>query len=181
MRLLRPPGHQPCRGFTLIELAIVLAVSCLLAAASWPSYSALVARQQLQSVVQQLQVDMALAREQASRLARPVTLSFQPGAQWCYALSANGAVSCHEADGAVGIIKRVSASDHPGVLLLEAQAMAWDPRTGGRLGQEGLARFASRQGQQLQVGLNRLGRGQTCTPSAAVAGTPRCATVAAPL
>ncbi len=181
MSLLRPLRHQPRRGFTLIELTIVLAVSCLLAAASWPSYTAMVARQQLQSAVQQLQVDMALAREQASRLARPVTLSFQPGAQWCYALSANGPVSCREAASAVGIIKRVSASDHPGVLLLEAQAMAWDPRTGGRLGQQGLARFASRAGQQLQVGLNRLGRGQTCTPSAALAGTPRCATVAAPL
>ena len=173
-----PPEGQPGHGFTLIELAIVLAAVGLLLAALLPSFKAMAARGQLLAAAQQLQADIGLAREQASRLATPVYLSFQPGAQWCYTLSAEQALDCRDtataATSAAAVIKRVVAADFPGVLLMDAQAMAIDPRNGTRIGTAGQARFASRAGQQLRVQLGQLGRASLCAPTEAIAGTPIC-------
>ena len=177
-----PPGRQG-RGFTLIELAIVLAAVGLLLATLLPSFKAMAARGQLLAAAQQLQSDIGLAREQASRLAAPVYLSFQPGAQWCYALSSSQELDCRDNakidDTATAtspaVIKRVVAADFPGVLLMDAQAMALDHRNGARLGTAGQARFASRTGQQLKVQLGQLGRASLCAPKDSIAGTPICA------
>ena len=172
------PAGRPGRGFTLIEVAIVLAVIGLLLAAMLPSFQAMAARGQLLAAAQQLQADISLAREQASRLASPVYLSFQPGAQWCYVLSAEQALDCRDnttARGAAIIIKRVVAADFPGVLMLNAQTMALDHRNGARIGSAGQAQFAARTGQQLRVQLGQLGRASLCAPSEAITGTSICA------
>ena len=184
-----PPGRQG-RGFTLIELAIVLAAVGLLLATLLPSFKAMAARGQLLAAAQQLQSDIGLAREQASRLAAPVYLSFQPGAQWCYALSSSQELDCRDnakidatatatatatTATSPAVIKRVVAADFPGVLLMDAQAMALDHRNGARLGTAGQARFASRTGQQLKVQLGQLGRASLCAPKDSIAGTPICA------
>jgi len=175
-----PPEGRPGHGFTLIELAIVLAMVGLLLAALLPTFNAMAARGQLLAAAQQLQADIGLAREQASRLATPVHLSFQPGAQWCYALSAEPSIDCRNTATAsttatAAVIKRVVAADFPGVLLMDAQAMALDHRNGTRIGTAGQARFASRAGQQLQVQLGQLGRASLCAPKESITGTPICA------
>jgi hypothetical protein len=68
----------------------------------------------------------------------------------------------------------VRGSDQPGVQLLLATPMSIDGRTGGSLRTDGLARFASAEGQQLQVRLGALGHASVCAPAGAVAGTPPC-------
>ena len=169
---------RPGRGFSLIELAIVIAAVGLLVAATLPAFNAVAARGRLLAAAQQLQADIGLARELASRLAQPVHLSFQPGPQWCYALSADATLDCRDAAKAQGsgaLIKRVVAADYPDVLLMAAQPMALDPRNGARIGAISEARFALRSGQQLQISLGQLGRSSLCAPAQATAGTPVCA------
>jgi len=163
-------------GFTLLELAIALAITAILAAMAVPTFSSLVARQRLHAVVEHLRADIALARQEAGRRAQPVHLVFQPGSRWCYAIGTRPVGDCllATATPGSGLIKVVRGSDQPGVQLLLATPMTLDGRTGGSLRAGGLARFASAEGQQLQVRLSALGHASVCAPSAAVAGTPPC-------
>ena len=177
--MARARGRRP--GFTLLELAIVMAITCVLGALAVPSFSGLIARQRLKSAAYGLQADIALARQEAGRRGQPVHLMFQPGAQWCYALSAGIGVDCRQAGPAAGsgVLKVVRAPDHPGITLMAATAMAMDSRSGASLLAEGQARFASpRTGEQLQVHLGRLGRAHVCAPATPVAGAPACPSAA---
>lgn len=172
-------------GFTLVELAITLAVTAVLGAIATPSFSALITRQRLLGVARHLQADIALARHESGRRGAVVTVQFQPGRQWCYALSAGPPADCRHArpGPASGVIKVVSAADHPGIDLLDASAMALDAGNGvsvQSLRAGGHARFGLRDGQglpgamQVQVRLGPQGRGSLCAPAAAVAGTAPC-------
>ncbi|WP_162520920.1 pilus assembly FimT family protein [Pseudaquabacterium pictum] len=169
-------ARRTAPGFTLLELAIALAITALLTAMAVPSYNALVARQRLQATAEHLRADIALARQEAGRRAQPVHLVFQPGERWCYAIGTRPAGDCLQATAhpASGLIKVVRGADQPGVQLLAATPMAIDSRTGGALGPGGLARFASAEGQQLQVRLGALGHASICAPGASVAGKPPC-------
>ncbi len=169
-------ARRPAPGFTLLELAITLAIVAILAAMTVPTFGSLVARQRLHAAAEHLRADIALARQEAGRRAQPVHLVFQPGSRWCYAIGTGPLGDCLQAATAPGsgLIKVVRGADQPGVQLLLATPMTLDGRTGGSLRAEGLARFASAEGQQLQVRLSALGHASLCAPSAAVAGMPRC-------
>lgn len=180
--MIRPAAaHRPAArrggGFTLLEVAVAMAITIVLGAIALPSLSGLVARQRLKSVTHGLQADIALARQEAGRTGLAMHLMFYPGPKWCYVLSAGIAVDCRQAQPAPGngILKVVRSADHAGTTLVEASAMAIDPRSGTSLLAAGHARFASPQaGQQLQVQLGRLGRASVCAPAAPVPGTPAC-------
>lgn len=163
-------------GFTLLELVIALTIVGMLGAMALPSFASLVARQRLHAAAYHLQADITLARQEAGKRAQPVHLMFQPGTQWCYVLSVGIGIDCRQAAMAPGngVIKVVRAADHPGVLLLEATAMALDGHSGASLTGMGHARFASSEGQLLQVRLGQLGRASVCAPAAKVAGIAPC-------
>ena len=172
-------------GFTLVEASITLAVMAVLGAIATPSLSSLVARQRLLGAAHHLQADIALARHESGRRGQPVTLRFQPGRQWCYALSTGPPVDCRHAGAALasGMIKVVQAADHPNIDLLDASAMALDAGSGASLQSllaGGHARFGLRESQglpgpmQVQVRLGPQGRGSLCAPAAPVAGTAAC-------
>jgi type IV fimbrial biogenesis protein FimT len=169
-------ARRPTRGFTLLELAIVLAVTVILAAMSVPTFASLMARQRLHAAAEHLRADIALARQEAGRRAQPVHLVFHPGSRWCYAIATGPVGDCQQATATPGsgLIKVVRGADQPGVQLLLATPMTLDGRTGGSLRAEGLARFASAEGQQLQVRLSSMGHASVCAPGAAVAGMPPC-------
>lgn len=172
----RRSAHAAAPGFTLLELAIALAITAILAAMAVPTFASLVARQRLQAVAEHLRADIALARQEAGRRAQPVHLVFQPGSQWCYTVGTGPAGDCLKQTGGAGsgLIKVVRGADQPGVQLLLATPMTLDGRTGGSLRAEGLARFASAEGQQLQVRLSAMGHASVCAPATAIAGTPAC-------
>ena len=174
-------------GFTLVELAITLAVMAVLGALATPSFSSMVARQRLLGAARHLQADIALARHESGQRGQPVTLQFQPGHQWCYAVSTGPPADCrHARPGlASGVIKVVTAADHPGIDLLDASAMALHAGNGASvqsLRAGGHARFGLRDGSgqglpgpvQVQVRLGPQGRASLCAPAAAVAGTAPC-------
>ena len=176
-RRLPSHGRAPSKpGFTLLELVIALAIVAILATMAVPTFASLVARQRLHAVAEHLRADIALARHEAGRRAQPVHLVFQPGSAWCYAVGTGPVGDCLRAVATPGsgLIKVVRGADQPGVQLLLATPMTLEGRTGGSGRAAGLARFASAEGQQLQVRLSPLGHASVCAPAAAMAGTPAC-------
>ncbi len=181
--MARRAGPPP--GFTLVELSITLAVMAVLGAIATPPFSALVARQRLLGAARHLQADIALARHESGRRGQAVTVQFQPGHQWCYALSTGPPGDCRHArpGPASGVIKVVTAAEHPGIDLLDASAMALHAGSGASmqsLRAGGHARFGLAAGPpeplqvQVQVRLGPQGRASLCAPAAPVAGTTAC-------
>ena len=62
-----------CKGFTLIELFTVMAITAILAAIGLPSFSAYLAKAESKTTISQLRQMAALSRESATRLRRVVT------------------------------------------------------------------------------------------------------------
>ncbi|MEK8048938.1 GspH/FimT family pseudopilin [Ideonella sp. DXS22W] len=185
MRRPAPAGDArvaaPSRlGFTLVELAIAMAVLAVLMAAGAPSFSAAIARHRLQATARHLQADLSLARQEAVTRGLPAHVSLQAGAQWCWALSLGAAVDCRNArPGAFAggrVIKVVRADAHPNITLGQADAMVLDGRTGTRVSEPGQVLFLAAHGERLALRLNTLGRATLCTPAGAISGVPACAT-----
>ena len=153
------------RGFTLVEVAVVLAVVMLLLGLSVPSMSSWLGRQRLRAAAEGLSADMNLARLEAARSGRPVHLSFNAAYPWCYALGLSAGADCRWPDAQV--LKVVNAADHPGVRLISAAPALFGPRPTKAQGTApSHGRFASDQGEQITVRLSRLGRPGLCTPEA---------------
>jgi prepilin-type N-terminal cleavage/methylation domain-containing protein len=162
-------------GFTLLELAIALAIAALLATLGTPAYSDMVARHRLQAVVENLRADIALARREAGARAQTVRIGFVPGADWCYVLTTGPTTDCHGvANTDSATIKRVRGGDSPGVRLVLAQTMLLDSRNGGAQGTEALARFALADGRELQLHLGPLGLASICASGTPIAKVPAC-------
>lgn len=69
---------MPQRGFTLIELMIVLAIAALLMLLAAPAFTTFMARQQLAGDVNQLQSVLTFARSEAIKQRQPITVKFSP-------------------------------------------------------------------------------------------------------
>jgi len=176
---LRPaaPGRRPGQraGFTLLELMIVLGIVSVLSAMALPTLGGMLARHQLLGAARHLQADIAMARHEALRAGRPAHLQFRPGAHWCYALSLGAPVDCAAAGQPAGLLKRVSAEDHPQVLLLSAEPMGLDGQSGLPLQAWPQAVLGTAEGARIALRLGPLGRASLCTDAGVQGQLPRCA------
>lgn len=168
--MLEPMKPCKARGLTLIELAVILAVLAVLGSLAVPSLQARVQRERLHSLATHLASDLAEARFEAARSGRTVHVSATPGADWCWAVSAQPGCTCGQTASCAD--KLVRASEHPGMSLLAAAAVSIDAQgqVQGRLG----ARLASARGDELQVDLQPLGRARICTRQGPSIRFPSC-------
>jgi type IV fimbrial biogenesis protein FimT len=166
---MRRPGLP--HGLTLLELIVALAIVAVLATLALPSFGHMLARHRLKAAAENLAVDLAELRFEATRRGVPLHLHYVAGAQWCYALATASGCDCRVAQSCQ--IKTVRAGDHPGVQLLDAQDALFDAQPGTQVG-SGQALLRGPDGTQLRVGLSPLGRPRVCAPAAAAQGYPAC-------
>ena len=148
------------KGFTLIEVAFVIAIIGIILAAAVPSYTDYLARQRLRHVAELLELDLRHARTLSVEEGRNVYVAFQSGPQWCWGSSRQAPCDCATGQPRCEL-GGISFREHKGMLLQSGQAIAFQ----GGLGQAmGWARIgiSNERNQQLHIDLNPLGRPQIC-------------------
>jgi type IV fimbrial biogenesis protein FimT len=171
---MTPRSRRPCagRGLTLIELMVVLAITAVLMTLAVPSFGAQVSRQRLKSAAEALAADLAEARFEAARRGSALHVQFAQGPAWCWSVATTSGCDCHVPQQRCQV-KAVQSAEHPGVSLAQSSNALFDPANGSSVG-NGTALLRSARGDELQVGLTRLGRVRVCAPQSAALGYPRC-------
>ncbi len=88
---------QPARGFTLVELMVVIAIGALLVLLAAPSFKEMILMQRLRGVNAQLVTDMQYARGEALRSGRATRVNLGTASdRSCYVIytSRSGAQAC---------------------------------------------------------------------------------------
>ncbi|MCH8856637.1 MAG: prepilin-type N-terminal cleavage/methylation domain-containing protein [Proteobacteria bacterium] len=148
------------RGFTLLEVAFVLAVLAIILSVAVPSYASYVARQRLRHVAELLELDLRRARTLSVEQGRDVHVNFVSGRNWCWGLSRNGPCSCDT--GAPRCeLGGMTAQEHKGTLLQSGQNVTFQGGLGRALDWTRIG-LSNDRNQQLRIDLNPVGRPQIC-------------------
>lgn len=145
---VRSPGH--CRGLTLVELMVTVSVLAILLAVALPAFGDFMEKARLRGAADALSSQFALARAQAIRTDRNVTLSIKgEDDTWCSGarqfdaggtlglVAAGGEAACDcSATPAQCVVAGeqlvVASAEHGGVLLLDSDgtSFVFDRKTG---------------------------------------------------
>lgn len=152
-------AHRP-RGFTLIEMVVVMVLGVLLVGMAVPAMQAMVARVRLEGVVNELGVDLQYARAEAVR--RRDAVAVQVDAQGSGYTVGTAALTLKT----VALPSDVSLS--PGSLVV------FDGLRGTTGADSVLDSQSTRHPVKLRIGVTSIGRLRLCTPDDSFGGYPSC-------
>jgi type IV fimbrial biogenesis protein FimT len=164
------------RGITLVEAAVVLAVTAIVASSAAPSFRGFIEKQRLDGVAAQLATDIQFARAEAVLRNTGVRLTLQTQA-WgsCYVIHTGNANQCSCSDtGAAQCsdgaqqIKTVQLPANEQVALQgNVGSILFDPLHGTST-PTGTLKLVAASGGTVQHVVNVMGRVRTCSPQGAV-------------
>ena len=157
------------RGFTLVEMAVVMTIIVTLATLALPYYGDYVARQRLKAAAEHLAADLAEARFEAARRGMPMFVNFSAGADWCYAITTAPGCTCSAA--AACRLKTVGHGSFAGVSVAEGKEILFNPNGSSMAGS---MRLQTLNGQALLVQTSALGRARICSAQGEMPGYARC-------
>ena len=156
------------RGFSLLEIAAVLAITGILVSVAVPTYASYMQRQQLRLAADTLVQDLRRAREQSVNAPVSIFFTFHAGPQWCWGVSRGLPCDCTgnvtPTDKPLARCDIASADNRvqfKDVMIDAAQDFEFAPGL-GQVTQSGSASLHTKKGQRLQVVLNRMGRAHLC-------------------
>ena len=176
----RDTGKQ--HGLTLLELAIVVAVTAIVAAAAAPSFAALVDARRLDGAATRLAADIQLARSEAIARNQPLRLSLFTGRNvscWIVHSGAPADCRCSDDAGAVcgdsaRVIKSgVLASNERVSVAGNVASIVFDPLHGTST-PTGTLRVVGARGSAVHHIVNVVGRVRSCSSGGAVPGYSPC-------
>jgi len=163
------------RGFTLIEMMVVVALAAVLLVLAAPNFIATLAKNRFEGVVNEMVTDMQYARSEAVSRNADVTFAVGP-TRTCYTVSAAGACNCTASPACSGgavEIKTVQFADS-GAQAASAVSFTFEPVRGALTG--ALAQLdMTRAGYPwvLRAEAAAIGRVRICSPSG-LTGYPPC-------
>ncbi len=170
------------RGVTLVEAAIVLTVTAVVAGTAAPSLQKLIDARRLEGVATQLATDIHFIRTEAVARNQALRLSVQATAAGsCYVLHTGAANQCScaavgpaQCGGDAQQIKTVTlaAADRIG-LQANVGSMLFDP-VHGTSTPAGTLRLTGAHDRAIHHVVNIMGRVRSCSPQAAVPGYRAC-------
>jgi prepilin-type N-terminal cleavage/methylation domain-containing protein len=173
------------RGFTLIELMVVVALAAVVLALAAPSFTGTLARKRLEGIAEVFGTDLQYARSEA--VARNLEVRLATGAGGaCYTIyvfgggaggtcSCNPAVTCTTA-APVPIELKTVALTGTGVALTASTTFPFEPLRGmlNPFNDQAVT-FSSAAGPwQLTTAVNAVGRASTCSPSGTLKAYKPC-------
>lgn len=167
----RPNGAKGSSrpGFTLVELAVAIALMATLLTIGYPSFADWLARKRVLAAAEVLQADMSEARFQAAQRGQTVYLGYrQDASSWCWTVATATPCDCSVPQACR--IRAVPSSQHRGVALASTFPTHFTPDGQG----EGAAELRSSRGHVLRVAVARLGRAYLCVPGGGDAQLPAC-------
>lgn len=153
--MMARPRHA---GFTLMEVAVVMAVAAILLAVAVPNYNRMRERQRMRLAAETLIQDLQLARSQSSKVGATFFSFKHDGKAWCW--GANSAAPCDCMKERCNVVSQHSR-DWPGIWLVYASDAQFEPSL-GRAIEYGPTEFSTLHGGQVRVQLNTLGRASQC-------------------
>jgi len=170
------------RGITLIQAAIVLAVTAIVAGSAAPSLQRLIDGRRLEGYATQLATDIQLIRTEAVASNEALRLSFHATTDGsCYVIHTGAASECScaasgpaQCSGSAREIKTVivAAADHV-VLQANVASLLFDPLH-GTSSPTGTLRVIGSNDRAIHHVVNIMGRVRSCSPQAAVPGYRAC-------
>ena len=170
------------RGITLLELAVVLAVTAIVAATAVPDLAGLFMACRLEGAASSLAADLQFARSEALARNRSLRLSVRGGIDaTCWIVHTGAAGDC-DCGGAAGIVCAPGASAIRSVVLragdrvsvaANVASIVFDPLHGTST-PTGTLRLVDARGRSVRHVVNVVGRVRSCSPAGAVVGYPGC-------
>lgn len=176
---------MPCRGrgFTMIELMVVVALAAILLSLAAPSFINTLARKRLEGIAEVFGTDLQYARSEAVAKNLEVRLATGAGGA-CYTVfvwRGAGACTCTPA---VSCVTGVVATDPTelktvdftgtGVAVTPSTSFPFDP-VRGMLDANQAVTFSSSTGPwQLTTAVSLVGRASTCSPSGTLKAYASC-------
>ena len=163
-----------CRGFTLIEITISIAIIAILATIAMPVLTSGMVKTSVKGASQELVDEFSIARAQAMRSNKTIEIAFTDGNDWCYGIDhdlTDGNV-CNCAVSNANCAKVVSHEDYNDVSLANnlntGNTKIHFTSNRGRLdtgkATSGTLDF-ERNGSTVSVDINIIGKGRTCSSS----------------
>ena len=170
---------RPAPGFTLVEVAIVLGITAVLAALAWPGIGSLIEKRRLDGVASALAGDLQFSRSEA--IARNESVYFTALSSGegdaCWLVHTGPAADCSCASGCTGdaaLLRKTKLPAADGVRLhAPARSLHFDPEL-GTCTPTGTFELVSPSGNAVHQIINVMGRVRTCSPHARVAGHAAC-------
>ena len=159
-----------CRGLTLLELAIAVALLVILATVALPQLTVQIDQRRLHAAAEALASDLSEGRFEAARKGRSVHLVVQGGTAWCWALATEPGCPCGSRQACE--VRSATPSDHQGIDTLQGQPVQLTA-TGTAQG-SGAFTLQSSRGSRLRVQVQALGRPRVCTERGPAQRYPAC-------
>lgn len=163
------------RGFTLVELLVVIALVAIILALAAPSFTGTLARKRLEGVASELATDIQYARSEAAQRNSEVGIVFGTDCYVVYVLGNTSATSCASIGGAATALKTVQIADGISLTFVPPVArayIAFDPVRGmavdatGAIDLSGYVNLSHSAGTwQIRAMLTKAGRVKLCSPN----------------
>ena len=167
------------RGFTLIELMVVVALISVILVLAIPSFTGMLARKRLEGVALELGTDLQYARSEAVQQNAQVQVIFGSNCYAIYVVGSTAATDCVTLGTGARQLKLVQITTGPTLTFAPATVgqlfVEFEPVRGMAANAAGTVNMAgdvlvTSSGWQLQARVNRYGRVKTCSPNASVTG-----------